>query len=160
MRAFGGTRRGRLPGRRARRSLARRQWGPFWEGNRAARSAAAVVHTPRAGGHRGDLEAAQAAGKGAAPRWGQQLDLGAVVERVVGQRMGQAERLGVALGVVGGVVQVEQVQVGQDVGRRLEGGDVGVGDRLVQGQGQATAPATVERHRGRPLVVQRQVGRG
>src|SRR4029453_8142607 len=68
----------------ARRTLTRGKWGPFWEGNRAAGNATAVVHNPGArhgagpwpgaGGHHGELEAAKAAGEGAAPRRGQELD--------------------------------------------------------------------------------------
>jgi hypothetical protein len=59
------------------------------------------------------------AGEGLAARRGQELDLGGVVEGVGGQRLGQAERLGVALGVVGDVVEVELLQVGKDVGRLI-----------------------------------------
>jgi hypothetical protein len=95
-----------------------------------------------------------------ATRWGQELDLGGVVEDVGDQRLGEPERLGVALGVVGRVVEVVQVQVGQDVGRVLEGGHVGVGRGPVQGQGEAAAAPPVEGDGRRPLLVQRQVGRG
>jgi hypothetical protein len=83
-----------------------------------------------------------------------------VVEGLGAQGPGEAERLGVALGVVARVVQVEQVQVGQDVGRLLEGGQVGVGGGPVDGQGEPAAAAAVEGDGGRPLLVQRQVGRG
>src|SRR4029453_2823580 len=106
-----------------------------------------------------DAEAAQVAGEGRAVGWGQELELGGVVEGVGGQRLGQVERLGVALGVVGHVVQVEQVEVGQDVGRLLEGGQVRVGGRPVQGQGEAAAAASVEGDGRGPLLVRGQVGR-
>jgi hypothetical protein len=80
-----------------------------------------------------------------------------VVEGVDGQRLRQAEGIGVALGVVGRVVQVIQVEVGQDVGRLLEGGHVRAGGRPVQGQGEAAAAAAVEGDGRRPLLVQGQI---
>jgi hypothetical protein len=138
--------------------LTRRPGPPIREGSQARGGRSRAVHSPRPGGHGGDGEAAEAPGQLLAARRGQQLDLGGLVEGVGGQRLGQAERLGVALGVVGGVVQVEQVQVGQDVGRVLESGHVGVGGRPVQGQGEPAATPPVEGDGGRPLLVQGQVG--
>src|SRR4029450_5794481 len=82
------------------------RWGPAWGGTRAGQNGSAVVHGPRAraGGDQGDLEATQAPGQRTATRRGQQLDLGAGVEGVGGQRAGQPERLGGGGGGGGGVV--------------------------------------------------------